>query len=125
MKSKLQVSKPTLFLCGFLFIAQFIYGFSAVRVGFSESSYYWYLFTFYWALSWWFLNDSRNQSAAWVDGYMDVGMFLYIAWIFFVPYYLFKTRGWKKALLMIGIFLGIFFGAYILGVILYSITSIF
>jgi hypothetical protein len=78
---------------------------------------------FYWALSWWFINDSRKQGAPWADKYMDMGMYLYVAWIFIIPYYLFRTRGWK-AIYIIGLSLGIYFGAYVMGVIFYLIVSL-
>jgi hypothetical protein len=53
-----------------------------------------------------------------------MGMYLYIAWIFIVPYYLFKTRGWK-AIYIIGLLAGIYFGAYAMGAILYSLLNLF
>jgi len=59
----------------------------------------------------------------WFDEYLDMGMFLYIAWIFIIPYYLFKTHGWK-ALYTIVLFIGVYFGAYIAGIIIHLITSI-
>ena len=74
-------------------------------------------------MGWWFINDSKNHDIKWTNEYLDIGMFLYAAWMFLVPYYLFKTRGWKKALLMIGVITGIFFGAYIMGFVIYSIVN--
>ena len=102
-----------------------MYGLNAARVGFSDLFNYWYVLATYWAMGWWFINDSRNHDIKWVSKYMDMGMLLYATWIFLIPYYLFKTREWKRALLMIGVILGIFFGAYIMGVVIYSIASIF
>jgi hypothetical protein len=118
MLSKLQVSKPTIFLFGFIFVAQLNAGFNAAQVGLSTAFNYWYVLTLFFALAWWFINDSRNHDIKWDDEFLDMGMFLYIAWVFILPYYLIKTRGWKKALFMIGFFLIIFFGAAILGGIL-------
>jgi hypothetical protein len=123
MKFNLQVSTSSLFFCGFLFVAQFINGFTNARSGYSDVSNVWYSLAFYWALGW-FLNDSRKHGTQRVDKYMDMGMFLYLGWIFFVPYYLLKTHGWK-ALYTVGLFLGTFVGAYIAGAILFFITGIF
>jgi hypothetical protein len=124
MLANLQISKPSIFWCGFLFVVQFIYGFTSARTGGSEIAFFWYALAFYWALSWWFITDSRKHGIGWADEYMDLGMFLYIGWILLVPYYLFKTRGWK-ALYTIGLLFGTAFGAYIAGAIFYLITSIF
>ena len=117
MLSNLQVSRPSIFWCGFLFVTQIINGFNDARNSYSEISNFWYVLAFYWALGWWFITDSRKHGAGWAGGYMDMGMFLYIAWIFLVPYYLFKTRGWK-ALYTLMLFLGISIGAYIVGAII-------
>jgi len=125
MQSKLQISRPTLFLCGYIFVAQFILGLNTAKAGISDAFGYWYIFTSYFALSWWFINDARNHDIKWFDKYMDMGMLLYVAGIFLFPYYLIKTRGWKKALIMIAILLSIFVGATILGGILALLTSIF
>src|ERR687896_328477 len=45
---------------------------------------------FLWLICWWLESDSRRVGTKWP---MDLGMFLYVAWIFIVPYHLFKTRG--------------------------------
>src|SRR4030095_6468675 len=121
MRSKLQISMPSLLFGGFLSIAQFVNGFTNARTdGNLEITNYWYALAFYWALGWWFINDSRKHGNAWTDKYLDMGMFLYIGWIILVPYYLFKIHG-RKALYTIGLFLGASFGAYVAGVILYAL----
>jgi hypothetical protein len=61
------------------------------------------------------MRDSRQRGIKWV---FDMGLFLYMAWPFIMPYYLFKTRG-AKGLLTILIFVGAYVGAYLAGVILY------
>ena len=124
MKSNLHISKPTLYLCAFIFIAQIVYGFSAAQGNEASTGLsLWYFLTFYWAIGWWFINDSRGYGIKWIDDYMDTGLFLYVAWIFILPYYLFKSRGWR-AFYTIMLLLGIYFGAYIAGVIVYLLTSI-
>lgn len=124
MQSSLRISKPVLFLYGFLLVAQFKYGVNIARTGYAGRFYLWYVLAFYWALSWWFINDSRKHGIPWIDKYMDMGMYLYVAWIFIIPYYLFRTRGWKT-MYTIGLLLGAYFGAYVMGVILYSLLSLF
>ena len=124
MLSNLQISKPSLYLCSFLLVTQFINGFNAVGNNRSEISNFWYALAFYWALNWWFIADSRTHGAAWTKSYLDMGMFLYVAGFFIVPYYLFKTRGWK-ALYTIGLFLAVLFGAYVVGAIFHLFPNIF
>jgi hypothetical protein len=122
MQSTLGVSKSSIFLSGFLLFAQFLNGFHAAAGASSDASAAWFALAFYWAVAWWFINDSRQQGVNWVDDYMDMGMFLYIAGIFLVPYYLFKSRGWK-AIITIGLFLGVYLGAYLAGVVLHSLMN--
>jgi hypothetical protein len=68
-----------------------------------------------WIIGWWLRADSRKQGVAWV---YDMGLFLNIAWPFFMPYYLLKTRGAKGLLVML-VFAGVFIGAFALGTALY------
>jgi len=124
MKTNIQTWKPLILLCTFLLVAQFMNGITVAPSRYSNNAVLWYSLAFYWAFGWWFINDSRKHGIPWVDKYMDMGMYLYVAWIFLIPYYLFKTRGWK-AIYIIGLLLGIYFGAYVMGVILYSLLSLF
>jgi hypothetical protein len=50
-----------------------------------------------------------------------MGFFLSVAWPFLVPYYLFKTRGVKKAFLTILSFLAVYAGTYIMGLSAYLV----
>jgi hypothetical protein len=68
--------------------------------------------TLFCALAWWIHQDSRKRQFPWP---YDMGFFLYIAWPFILPYYLFKTRG-IKALLLLGAFFGVLVIALIGGV---------
>ncbi len=74
---------------------------------------------FLWLMGWWLKEDSKKRGVKWV---YDMGFFLYLAWIFIIPYYLFKTRG-LKALLTILSFVGIFLGTYLVGIIVYLVAS--
>ena len=79
-----------------------------------------YVLGFIWVIGWWLQQDSRRHGFKWV---YDLGLFLYIAWPIILPYYLFKTRG-LKALLTILIFLAVYLGAYIIGVIIYFVMGL-
>ncbi len=46
---------------------------------------------FVWLIWLWLRDDSRKRGIGWV---LDLGMFLYLAWMVVLPYHLFKTRGW-------------------------------
>lgn len=120
----MQTSKPTILFLGFLLVGQFLNGLHSARTGNHEIVYTWSVLAFYWALCWWFIHDSRIHSEPWADKYLDMGMFLYIAGIFMIPYYLFKTRGWK-ALYLIGLFLAVYLGGYVEGVFFYYLVSAF
>lgn len=73
-----------------------------------------------WLMGWWLQQDSRKHEFKWV---YDMGFFLYVAWPIILPYYLFKTRG-LKALLTILIFLAVYFGTYIIGVVIYAFSNL-
>lgn len=124
MLSNVQISKPTIYLCSFFLVAQFINGINDTRGSYSDFSIFWFGLAFFWALNWWFIIDSRNHGTSWTDWHLDMGMFLYVAGFFIIPYYLFKTRGWK-ALYTIGLFLFTIYGAYVAGAIFYLLLSIF
>jgi hypothetical protein len=66
---------------------------------------------FLWVVGWWMLGDSRRRGVEWV---FDMGLFLYIAWPFVMPYYLLKTRGAKGLFVILG-FVGVYAGALIAG----------
>ena len=124
MQASLNITKSTLYLCLSISILQAAYGFGAAqRGGLPTTLDIWQALALYWALAWWFISDSRASTANWHDQYMDMGMFLYIAWIFFLPYYLFKSRGWK-ALFMIAFFLGLYYGAYFAGALLHLMIGL-
>ncbi len=72
-----------------------------------------------WAVGWWLRDDSRRRGIAWV---FDMGLFLYIAWPFFMPYYLLKTRGAKGLLVMLA-FGGVYVGALLAGAALYVLLA--
>lgn len=68
-----------------------------------------YAVAFLWLVWWWLVTDCRATGVTWP---MDLGMFLYMGWIFILPYYLFKTRG-LKAVIGIASFVGIFVAGWL------------
>lgn len=69
---------------------------------------------FVWIITWWLLKDSRKRG---IKSVYDMGLFLYIAWPFFMPYYLIKTRGAKGLLVILG-FISVCLGAWLCGIAL-------
>ena len=74
-----------------------------------------YIFGFLWIIGWWLRQDSKEQGVNWV---FDMGLFLYVAWPFVLPYYVLKSRGAKGLLVIIG-FVAAYIGATIAGALLY------
>jgi hypothetical protein len=72
-----------------------------------------------WSVGWWLREDSRRRGVGWV---FDMGLFLYIAWPVFMPYYLLKSRGAKGLLTMLA-FIGVYVGAYLAGALLYILLT--
>lgn len=65
-------------------------------------------------MGFWLEKDSRQYNVDWV---FDMGFFLYVAWPLIVPIYLFKTRGLRAFVNILG-FLGLYLGAYLFGGVL-------
>jgi hypothetical protein len=74
-----------------------------------------YGLAFLWIVGWWLRTDSRERGIGWV---FDMGLFLYIAWPLVIPYYLFKSRGARGLLVILG-FVGAYGGAGLAGMVLY------
>ena len=125
MQSRLHISKPTLYFCASIFLLQVIRGFAVTRSG-GEPTVLdsWYPIALFWAVGWWFINDSRTSGINWNDQFLDMGLFICVAWIFLLPYYLFKSRGWK-AVYTILLIAGIYLGAFITGTLLHLIFTLF
>ncbi len=63
---------------------------------------------FVWLIWWWLRDDSRKRNIQWM---LDLGFFLILAWIFILPYHLFKTRGFA-AFIPILFFIFVLISAY-------------
>lgn len=121
MRSKLRISLPAIFFVGFLFLANTIMGlYGGLSMQRSAAFQLIYALIFWAALSWWFLDDSKNHGWEWLHSW---GIFLYAAGWLILPYYLFKTRG-VKTLLTILFFVVLYFWTQILGLIVSAVFSV-
>jgi hypothetical protein len=110
-----KLSSPTTLLYLFLFATQAVTGFYlALRTELPPAFTVLYPLGLLWAVGWWLRRDSRARGAGWV---FDMGLFLYVAWPVFMPYYLLKTRGAKGLLVVLG-FAAAYLGGLIAGVTL-------
>ena len=111
-----QIFSPTILLYSFLIITQIIDGiYLPSRIRPLPAFTFLRALMFLWIIGWWLQRDSRKRNVKWI---LDMGMFLYIAWPIIMPYYLFKTRGIKGFLPVI-LFIGIYLGATLIGVMIY------
>jgi len=77
----------------YLFLSQFVASlYSSLSIPSSGLFELLSRFAFLWVIWWWLKEDGKQFGSKWV---LDLGMFLFIAWIFILPYHLFKTRGVK------------------------------
>jgi hypothetical protein len=120
MQSKLPVSIPALFFTVFISIANFVIGlYSGFSIQPSLAFQLVFILIFWAALSWWFLDDSKNHGLEWLHSW---GIFLYAAGWLVVPYYLFKTRG-AKALLIILALIALTLGSLVSGAVFGAVIS--
>lgn len=109
-------SAPVIALCLFVFFTNilnalyFAYGFQPSAIFEILSA-----LGFWGILCWWLREDSKKFGVEW---FLDIGFFLYIAWLIIIPYYLFKTRG-LRAFTTILLFAGIFAAGYALSLYVY------
>ncbi len=111
-------SKPT-----FLAVAIYIsVAFGQIATGVYQSSHtdppppfdFVYRFGLPCLMTWWLLQDSRKRGITW---FLDLGLFIYVAWVVILPYHLIKTRR-LRAMLPIFAFVAVFVVASLLGLII-------
>jgi hypothetical protein len=61
-------------------------------------------------LAFWVDEDSKNRTEIDRPSF-DIGLFIYLAWVLYLPYYLLKTRGSKGWLWILGLLVLAFLGA--------------
>ncbi|HEY3039895.1 MAG TPA: hypothetical protein VGJ66_14230 [Pyrinomonadaceae bacterium] len=115
-----KIISPTVLLYTFVTISQFGRGlYLASADGGPPGFMFINAVGFLWILGWWLLKDSRKRGVAWV---YDLGLFLYVAWPFIMPYYLLKSRG-TKGLFVIVAFAVVYVSALLAGTILYVLLN--
>ena len=120
MQAKLLSSMPAFLLAIFIFIANLAMGLrDALSTQPSAFFNLVYVLGMFWGLNWWLINDSQKQKWNW---FFSWGNFLYLAAWILVPFYLFKTRG-TKAFLILLLFIGLYFVAYVTGIVSGAILS--
>jgi hypothetical protein len=114
------ITTPTALLYIFLVVTHIIAGiYLSSDIELPPAYTFLYPLALLWIIGWWLEKDSRKHGVEWV---FDMGLFLYMAWPFIMPFYLFKTRG-VKAFLTIIAFVAIYFGAYATGVAIYVLLT--
>lgn len=115
-----RISTPTLLLYLFVIAAQVVTGVYLAREAEPPPAFtVLYPLGLLWVVGRWLRDDSRRRGVAWV---FDMGLFLYIAWPLFMPYYLLKTRGAKGLLVILG-FAVAYVGALLAGATLYVLLT--
>ena len=111
------LSLPAVILFGFAFLTQLATSIYAEQeLAPPDVFTFLHPFATLWIICWWFEEDSKRTGTTWP---LDLGMYLYAAWIFIVPYHLIKTRG-LRGLFAILAFIGIYFAAWMAAAVVLS-----
>ena len=115
-----RLNSPTVLLYLFVLLTQIAAG-GYQASGLEPPASYTFIYTcgFLWVVGWWLRTDSRKRGIGWV---FDMGLFLYVAWPFVLPYYLFKSRGVRAVLVILG-FAAVYIGGALLGMALYLLLA--
>lgn len=106
------IATPTIVFLVFTFLSQFIGTLYLAReIALPAVFEFLYSFASIGLICWWMRDDSRRAGVSWP---LDLGMFLYAAWLVIVPYHLFKTRG-LRGFYGIFAFLGVLASASVIG----------
>ena len=109
-----RVFSPVSLLYALVVITQFASGaYMGAQLQFPDGVTYLFSLGIVWAVGWWLRTDIRRHG---VVAVYDLGFFLYLAWPAVMAYYLVKTRGARGLLAILG-FVGAYFGAAMLGVV--------
>ena len=112
---------PTVFLYVYVIVTQVVGGlYEAAEVEPHPALVLIGPFGFFWALACWFQRDIYSRGLRWA---IDLGFFLYIGWLVLLPYYLFKTRG-PRAALVILTFVLVYVSSLAAGVTLFVLFGI-
>jgi hypothetical protein len=101
-------------LIGWLFVSQAVAGIKySLDIDSSYGAYFITYFFNFGLIYLWLKSDSKKTHT---HLFFDTGLFLFLAWPVVILVYLIRTRGWK-AIRIIFIFICIFFGSQLLGML--------
>ena len=111
-KMKKRISIQIIILLVFIVTIQTIEGFYAVY-GFEPPGAFVLLrhIIWFWLIGDWFMKDSKKHKVNWA---FDMGFFLLMSWPILIPFYLFKTRGFKMSTIVTFSFIALHEGIFVL-----------
>jgi len=110
-----RLSSTVIIIIVFLSFIQIVNGLFEVRGSEPSGAFQFLSYIILFSLvGYWFSHDNRKYKIDWV---YDMGFFLYLAWPLIILFYLFKTRGRKAFLIILG-YMGIIIGTGGIGVLL-------
>lgn len=108
-----RLSSQVVIISAFIFVTQVINGFYALYDMTPPGAFVLMnIFGLLWLVGDWLKKDCKKHNIEWV---FDMGFFLYIFWPILIPFYLFKTRGIKNAVITTSSFVCLYFGSFALG----------
>ena len=112
IRDRFHSTTPTKALFAFIFVAPFVdILYSAHELSLPPLYESLSPLAFLGLICWWLEKDSKRTGVSWP---LDLGMFLYAAWILILPCHLFKTRG-LRGLFGILAFIGALLSGWITG----------
>ena len=114
--------RATLALVAFVVISSMAAGIYGARGVEPSPVYYWlYGLAFLEVLSFWIHADCQRLG---INKPLDLGFFTALVWPLAYPYYLVRTRGWQRGLLMIAAGAGLCIAGVVISVFTFFITSL-
>ncbi len=108
-------ARATLLLAAFLVVTGLANGLYAARgIEPSPITIWLYVIGLVHILWYWIHSDCQRLG---INEPLDLGFFLMAGWPVAYPYYLVKTRGWGRGLLMVAGMIGLIVGWYVLGIV--------
>jgi hypothetical protein len=109
-----KISSAALMLLIFMFISQIAVGiYAGLEIEPSSGFTFLQYIVLFWLIGDWLIKDNRHHKVDWV---FNMGFSLYVAWPLIIPFYLFKTRGVKTLLIILGFVEG-YIGAALIGML--------
>ena len=117
---KTQTTAPTVFLYSYVIVTQIASGlYFAAELQPSPVLTVMGPIGMIWAITSWLQRDFHSRQIQWT---IDAGFFVYIGWLFLLPYYLLKTRGARGLLLMLA-FVAVYFVSTIVGAAIFILFT--